>query len=63
MKTEPYLCNLVKLAKEFVQHVHQFSGGAVAGQPGEAHDVGVQNAAHNSDTIHTEIVKQTSAGY
>ena len=42
-----YLCNLVKLAKEFIQHVHKFTWGAVTGQPGEAHDVGVQNAAEN----------------
>lgn len=39
-----YLRDLVKLAEEFVQHVHELAWGAVTGQPGEAHDVGVENA-------------------
>lgn len=42
-----YLRNLVKLAEELVQHVHEFSWRAVAGQPGEAHDVCVEDAAEN----------------
>lgn len=44
-----YLCNLVKLAEEFVERVDQFTRRAVAGQPGESHNVGIQNAAreHN----------------
>lgn len=44
-----YLCNLVKLAKEFIQHMHKFTWRAVTGQPGEAHDVGIQNAAEKQE--------------
>lgn len=42
-----YLCDLVKLAEQFIQHMHEFTWRAVTGQPGEAHDVGIQNAAEN----------------
>lgn len=39
-----YLCDLVKLAEELVERVDQFTRRAVACQPGESHDVGVENA-------------------
>ena len=42
-----YLCNLVKLAEKFIQHMHKFTWGAVTGQPGEAHNVSIQYAAQN----------------
>lgn len=39
-----HLGDLVKLAEELVQHHHQLFGGAVTGQPREAHDVSIEDA-------------------
>lgn len=39
-----HLGDLVKLAEELVQHHHQLFGGAVTGQPREAHNVSVEDA-------------------
>lgn len=39
-----YLGNLIKFAKQLVQHVHQLSRRTVAGQLCESHNVSVQNA-------------------
>lgn len=35
---------MIELSKEFVQHVDQFSWGAVTGQPGKPNNVSVQDA-------------------
>lgn len=48
-----YLCDLVKLAEQFIQHMHKFTWRAVTGQPGEAHNVGIQNAAENKTQNNT----------
>lgn len=40
-KVWSHLCDLVKLAEEFVQRVDKFARRAVTGQPGESHDVGI----------------------
>lgn len=45
-----YLCDLVKLAEELVQRVDQLTRRAVAGQPGESHDVGIENAAEERNS-------------
>lgn len=42
-----YLSNLVKFAKELIQHVHKFAWGAITGQPSEAHNVGIEYAAES----------------
>ena len=48
-----YLGDLVKLAEEFVEHVDQFTWGAVASQPGEAYDVCIQDTdTHTHKTSH-----------
>lgn len=39
-----HLGDLVKLAKQFVEHKHQLFGGALAGQEREPNDVGVEDA-------------------
>lgn len=39
-----YLSNLIKFAKQLIQHVHQFSRRTVAGQLCESYNVSVQNA-------------------
>jgi hypothetical protein len=41
----PNLGDLVKLAKEFVEHEHKLLRGTLAGQPCEAHDVSIQHTA------------------
>jgi len=41
--TRTHLGDLVELPKQLVEHDDELFGGAVAGQPGEAHDVGVEN--------------------
>lgn len=41
--TNTHLRNLIEFPKEFIQHVDQLSWGAVTGQPGEPHNVGVQD--------------------
>lgn len=55
-----HLCNLVKLAEELVQHVHELPRGAVGGQLGETHDVSIQNAAQNEKKQH--VARFTSHG-
>lgn len=57
-----YLCDLVKLAEEFVQRVDQFTRRAVAGQSGEAHDVCVQDAAEESPLIMKPSWRRTDSG-
>lgn len=42
-----YLGYLVEFAEELIEHVHQFTWRAVAGQTREPDDVCVQNAAEN----------------
>lgn len=39
-----HLGNLVKLAKQLIEHDDQLLGRAVAGQAGEAHDVSIEDA-------------------
>lgn len=50
-----YLGDLVELPEELIQHDDQLLGGAVARQPGEAHDVGVQDAGTEMDESHSGI--------
>lgn len=47
MRLVHYLGNLVEFAKKLIEHVHQFSWRAVAGQACKPDDVCVQNAAEN----------------
>lgn len=47
MRSVHYLGYLVEFAEKLVEHVHQFSRRAVAGQAREPDDVCVQNAAKN----------------
>jgi hypothetical protein len=44
-----HLGDLVKLAKELIQHHHQLLGGAVAGQPCEAYNVCVQDTERDGE--------------
>lgn len=46
-----HLGDLVKLAKELIEHNHQFLGGAVAGQACEAHDVSIEDAAGRAGQV------------
>lgn len=57
-----YLCDLVKLAEEFVQRVDQFTRRAIAGQPGEAHDVGIQDAAEEGPVIMKPSCRRKDSG-
>lgn len=54
-KIRSYLCDLVKLAEEFVQRVDKFPRRTVAGQPGESHDVCIQNAAQQRNNTHETL--------
>ena len=56
---QQYLCNLVKLAEELVEHVNEFSRGTVAGEPGEADYIRIQNAAARQAHKHTGEIKET----
>lgn len=47
-----HLCDLVKLPEEFVERVDELAGRAVAGQPGESHDVCVEDAAEERNNTH-----------
>ena len=51
-----YLCNLVKFAKKFIQHVHEFTWRAVAGQSGETNDICIEDAAENKHKEHVTLV-------
>ena len=44
-----HLGNLVKLAKQFVEHNDELFGRAVAGQSGEADNVSVENTERNRE--------------
>lgn len=42
-----YLCNLVKFAKQLIQHVYEFAWRTVTGQSGESHNICIENAVEN----------------
>lgn len=46
-----HLGNLVKLAKQFIEHNDQLLGRAVGGQTSEAHDVSIKNTKSTISTI------------
>lgn len=57
-----YLCNLVKLAEELIEHVNEFSRGAVAGEAGEADYIRIQNAVARQVHRHTGEIKRDHIG-
>lgn len=46
-----YLGDLIEFAKKLVQHVDKFARRAIAGQTGEANNIGIQNTVRNSNTL------------
>lgn len=49
--TSTHLSNLIEFSKEFIQHVDQFSWGAVTGQPGEPHNVSIQDTVGTGASV------------
>ena len=43
-KSATYLCNLIKFAKELIEHMHQFPRGTVTGKTCESHNICIQDA-------------------
>ena len=44
---------MVKLSEKLIEHYDQLLGGAVTGQPGEAHDVSVEDTAKQA--VNTDV--------
>lgn len=63
-KTRTYFGNLVKLAKQLVQHNHEFFWRTITGQSSEANDVGVKNTERQeSRTIYSHPALGFSSFY